>query len=98
MSAFGTTAAQSIAGTSQAERTQARETEKSEPKRRPQPRRGIRDEVDVHSEETEMVDPVRSLKDNSDEEAQDDHTEHPHYDPDGKLRGGTKRKKLDLQG
>ncbi|MCC6971352.1 MAG: hypothetical protein IT434_14150 [Phycisphaerales bacterium] len=76
----GTSMAQSIAGLNQAERTVATDrkprTESTKPLREQ-----LKDDVVVN---TESVEAVRNLADNSKEEAHDDHQRHPLYDPHAK--------------
>lgn len=79
MSIVSASVAQSLAGLSQAERVEARERAKAEPAR-PARRRSERDEVVV---DTQSVDAVRNLKDNTQEEAHEDRQGHAQYRPNG---------------
>ena len=95
MSLTGASAAQSLAGLSQAERTEAAA-------RRPlavrpaEPRRKA--EADQVVVNTATADAVRRLNANDQEEAQEDRREHPAYTPQGGLKADAEAARLDLNG
>ena len=73
MSAYGTPAAQSVAGLNQAEKTVARANER---KRAEEPRaRDLKDSVEL----IQSIDAIRNLKGNEQEETHEDRQEHDHY-------------------
>lgn len=93
MSIVSASTAQSLAGLGQAERTEAREKAKGQPARSGR-RRDDRDEVIV---DTQTVDAVRSLKDNTQEEAREDRQGQAQYRPNGTYIAPAPRS-LDIQG
>lgn len=100
MGIVGSGIASSVAGTSQAERIEARAKEKSEQAKRAQQRRQLRDQdhVDVEVTEVETAEAVRNLKGNDQEEAHEDREKHANYSPNGRLLKDKPIKKLDLEG
>lgn len=97
MSAFGTSAAQSVAGTHQAEQVAARGVTRKEA-RRPRGPASTREQEEL--DRVEIAEAVRNLKDNAQEEAREDRQECPAYDPGGLLRPGegARRPCIDVQG
>ncbi|MCW5775537.1 MAG: hypothetical protein KIS87_03700 [Phycisphaeraceae bacterium] len=97
MSAFGTSAAQSVAGLHQAEQVAARDAARKEA-RRPRDPASTREQEEL--DRVEIAEAVRNLKDNAQEEAREDRQERPAYAPDGSLRPGegSRRPSIDVQG
>ncbi|NUQ51209.1 MAG: hypothetical protein HUU19_00770 [Phycisphaerales bacterium] len=89
----GTSMAQSIAGLNQAERTVAADRKPRAESTKPL-REQLRDDVVVN---TEGVEAVKNLADNSKEEAHDDHQRHPLYDPHAKPHD-EERHRIDVEG
>lgn len=62
-------------------------------------RKPEREETDPEVDRVELTDAVRSLKDNTQEESQDDRQEHPAYGSEGRLlQPHAGRPRLDLEG
>ncbi len=98
MSTLGTSAAQSVAGASQAEHKAAREIDRAKPaQRQTRAERLRRAEDEVELNQTQSDEAVRNLKDNRDQEAADDRDRQDHYRPDGKAATDAKPR-LDVQG
>lgn len=76
MSTLGTGITQSVAGLNQAQRIVAQDKEKAD-KDRPSARRVRSDQPDEVVVGLETAEAVRSLKDNTHEEAREDHAQHP---------------------
>ncbi|MEX2220042.1 MAG: hypothetical protein WD749_14925 [Phycisphaerales bacterium] len=95
MSLIGASAAQSLAGLSQAERAEAGAKRPAAAKAADPPRKADADHVVV---KTETADAVRRLNANDQEEAREDRKEHPAYTPQGGLAPGGPPGKLDLNG
>lgn len=76
MSTLGTGITQSVAGLNQAQRIVAQDKEKAD-KDRPSARRVRNDQPDEVVVGLETAEAVRSLKDNTHEEAREDHAQHP---------------------
>lgn len=93
MSIIGTNVAQSLAGASQAERSQVQE-KRGEDIRKADARKRRADEVVV---KTEAVEAARRLAGNDQEEAREDRQSHAQYGPGGNAHLD-KRKGLDLEG
>lgn len=88
MSVFGTTAAQSVGGLNQAEKTVARENEKKREATGARPK--DKDSVDL----AQSIDALRTLKGNDQEETHEDRQEHDHYRTDPGETGAA----LDVEG
>jgi len=95
MSVVGTSLASSVSASQQAERAQAKATEKGEREKRG-PRETARD-VYEHVEQVEGADPVRSLKGNEQEEAHEDRQEHAGYVPGGGAREEQDPPRIDVE-
>jgi hypothetical protein len=102
MSVFGTgnptsavspSAAQSLAGMSQAERVNSAGKKTVKPDGT---RRGA-DQVEIDVEAAQASDAVRNLKPNGDEETEDDRQEQDHYQPQHEAEK-KKQPRLDVQG
>ncbi len=96
MSIVGSNIAQSVAGLTQAERTDAREKQRIEQGQNRGPRR-LKDEYDNVVDEVEAAEAIRKLASNDQEEAHEDRREHPHYLPSGEL-SKDKPPQIDVQG
>jgi hypothetical protein len=94
MSIFGSSVAQSIAGSSQAERSQVQE-KRAETNRASESRARRKDEVVV---KTEAVEAARRLAGNDQEEAHEDRQSHSQYTPGGNAAPERGEAKLDLEG
>lgn len=89
----GTSLAQSLAGLNQAERSVAADRKpRNEPVK--SAREVLKDDVVLNTESAEAV---RSLADNAQEEAHDDHQRHPLYDPHAKPQD-PEQHSLDIEG
>jgi hypothetical protein len=98
VSSFGPSIASSVAGAPQAEQ-QAVSRASREERDRARARKASRHDSDVPVDQVELTDAVRSLKDNTQEEASEDRQEHPQYGAGGRLLGksdGSAR--LDVEG
>ncbi len=84
-------AAQSLAGMSQAERVNSAGKKTAKPDGRPRPA----DQVEIDVEAAQAADAVRNLKSNGEEETQDDRQEQDHYKPQ---KDKPARPRLDVQG
>ena len=96
MNTIGSSVAQSLAGLHQAEKAEARDKPRPPTAQERRAKPGEHDSVVVH---TETADAVRSLKDNTQEDAQEDRHRQPAYGADGSLApdaGGGKS--LDVRG
>jgi hypothetical protein len=89
----GTSMAQSIAGLNQAERAVASDRKPRAGRAKPL-REALKDDVVV---DTESVEAVKNLADNSKEEAHDDHQRHPLYDPHARPHD-EERHRIDVEG
>lgn len=89
--AVSPSAAQSLAGMTQAERVNSAGKRTAKPDGRPRPA----DEVEIDVEAAQAADAVRNLKPNGDEETQDDRQEQDHYKPQ---RDEPERPRLDVKG
>jgi hypothetical protein len=90
----GTNLAQSLAGLSQAERTEVRDKQRAET--RPKETRRAQDEYDAEVTRTEAPDAVRHLASNDQEDAHEDRRSS--YTPSGGLAGEAGRRRIDVQG
>ncbi|HZW11082.1 MAG TPA: hypothetical protein VFF69_14365 [Phycisphaerales bacterium] len=98
MTNFGPSIASSLAGAPQAEQQAVSRTNREE-RERARVRKAGRGDPDVPVDQVELTDAVRSLKDNTQEEASEDRQEHPQYGAGGRLLAkpdGAPR--LDIQG
>jgi hypothetical protein len=98
VSSFGPSIASSVAGAPQAEH-QAVQRAGREDRDRARTRRADRQDPEAPVDHVELTDAVRSLKDNTQEEATEDRQEHPQYGSGGRLvqqRDGAPR--LDVRG
>jgi hypothetical protein len=87
-----------MAGAPQTERQAAARASREE-RDRARARKTERDETDPEVDRVELTDAVRTLKDNTQEEAQDDREEHPQYGAGGRLLGPPEeRPRVDLKG
>lgn len=96
MSTFGTPPPVNLASLGAAQRIATTQTERKERKKEPA-KRVTSDQLDIAVDATETTDAVRSLKDNSQEEAKEDHQQNPGYTHDGKSAPPS-RPRLDLNG
>ena len=80
MAQFGTSIIQSLAGTDISARAVTASASAAR-KRQEKPVRRVVDRVDLNVEECLAPDATRSLNRNTDEEARQDHREHPAYTP-----------------
>ena len=97
MSVMGAAIASSLAGSNQAERISVAEREKAERTRtRPASLGRGEDEIELHR--VEQAEAMRSLKNNTDEEAQEDRQEHAGYTPDGLMQADGQARSIDVQG
>ncbi len=99
MTSFGPHIASSVAGAPQAER-QAVSRANREERERDRVRRTHRQDPGAPVDHVELTDAVRSLKDNTQEEASEDRQEHPQYGAGGRLvqKGHAAPPRLDLEG
>jgi hypothetical protein len=97
VSVFGTSAAQSLAGQSQAERVETAEKRKAE-RAGPREARSRKDEHDSVVVDVETLQAVRHLAGNDQEQAHEDRREHPYYTPSGQSRAEAGRPRLDIEG
>ncbi len=97
MTAFSAVSiASSVAGTSSAEQVAKREQKKAE-QVKPKGRTDDQDEVELHR--VEHAEAIRSLKNNTDEDAREDHEERPaYYSPSGLVRAEGTARSIDVSG
>ncbi len=97
MTAFSAASiASSVAGTTSAEQVAKREQQRVE-RARPKGRSQADDEVELH--QIERAEATRAIHNNTDQDAAEDHQEHPaYYTPDGLVRGQGKARSIDLSG
>lgn len=97
MTAFSAVSiASSVAGTSSAEQVAKREQKKAE-QVKPKGRTEDQDEIELHH--VEHAEAIRSLTDNSGEDAREDHAEQPaYYSPSGLVRAQGAARSIDLSG
>jgi len=98
MSTLGTSVAQSVAGVSQAEHKAARDIERAKPPlKKSRAERLQRGEDEVELNQTQSLDAVRNLKDNTDQETADDRERQDHYRPE-RTKPDVARPRLDVEG